>query len=266
MVPRKEETMNNTYSIVRLGFAISLLGLLQACATSQGKPDMDGSQQASVLTLNKPADIKHTVGAQERLIDISLKYTGSKAHWQAIADHNGITDPRLLRIGSTLTIPASLLQHNTSALKPSTAQQSTFQLPTSADTSIAPTSSPLAIKRALSRPASKRPPERQAEDAVFIQKVSTNRSFDLNPIDETTVASRTHSALPDAKVKVVGTYYPKGIYRQPANYSDLILRALPGTLFQLEDLTNGWYKIVTSQGVGYLRKDDGAIIMNDVKQ
>ena len=227
---------------------------------------MDGSPQANVLTLNKPADIQHTVGAQERLIDISLKYTGSTAHWQAIAEHNGIADPRLLRIGTTLTIPASLLQHKMSTLKPSTAQQSTFKLATLADRTLAPASSSLAIKRALSRPASTRTLEREAQNAVLIQKVSTNRSFDLNPIDETAAASRTDSVLPDAKVKVVGTYYPKGIYRQPANYSDLILRASPGTLFQLEDLTNDWYKIVTSQGVGYLRKDDGAIIMNDVKQ
>jgi hypothetical protein len=101
---------------------------------------------------------------------------------------------------------------------------------------------------------------RQKTNDVVLEPVKTNRAFQLSPIKESELVRRAQKKAAAVKVQVVGTYYPKGIYRQPANYSTLVMRAAPGTLFDVEYLANDWYKIVTKNGIGYLREDDGKVV------
>ena len=90
-------------------------------------------------------------------------------------------------------------------------------------------------------------------------------SFELTPMTESSFSSQASTSSPLAKVQIVGSYYPKGIYQQPASYSELVMRAAPGAVFELEYLANNWYKIVTENGIGYLRQDDGKIVTLNVQ-
>lgn len=66
----------------------------------EGKSGTDKSE-------NLPAGAKiHVVHNVEFLGDISKKYYGTALEWKRIADANGITDPRSLKIGQKLIIPA----------------------------------------------------------------------------------------------------------------------------------------------------------------
>jgi LysM repeat protein len=48
----------------------------------------------------------YTVMAGDTLAAISAAFYGTINHWRFIADHNGIDDPRTLRVGQVLQIPA----------------------------------------------------------------------------------------------------------------------------------------------------------------
>lgn len=54
----------------------------------------------------KPAPRAHTVSAGDTLWAIAVRFLGNGAAWKRIADANGVRDPRKLRIGTRLTIPA----------------------------------------------------------------------------------------------------------------------------------------------------------------
>jgi len=47
----------------------------------------------------------HTVGPGETLSVITLSYLGTGAAWKAVADHNGIAHPYVLRPGQEITLP-----------------------------------------------------------------------------------------------------------------------------------------------------------------
>lgn len=246
--------MKNNNSILTLGFLLTAITAIQGCATTQASPETEVPAEVPALQLTKSQEVVHTVGPHERLGDIALRYTGNATHWQEIAKYNRISDPHKIRIGSIIKIPPTLLPQNNPALAKTATQ---------AGTRVASTS--LAIQRQTTAPSAKHTevPKIRTQGSVVIQTVSTNRSFDLTPIDKNVSQSRTTKNRDNAKVKIVGTYYPKGIYQQPANYSNLIMRAAPGTLFDLEYLANDWYKVVTSEGVGYLREADGAVVIGD---
>lgn len=247
--------MNKSNSILTLGCLLSALTLIQGCATTPVANNSAANSEAPTLTLTQAREVVHIVGPHERLGDIALKYTGNATNWQAIAKYNRISDPHKIRIGSAVKIPPSLLPQNNPALKSHSKQPATSSV----------TSPALAIKTQSAATATAAAPvvKSRTQGAVVIQTVSTNRSFDLTPIEKSNSSSA--KTRPNARVKVIGTYYPKGIYQQPANYSNLLMRAAPGTLFELEYLANDWYKVVTSEGVGYLREADGAVIMSDKK-
>ena len=109
----------------------------------------------------------------------------------------------------------------------------------------------LAIKRSSS----------QGSSNVELDSVNVNRTFHLRAITESEFDAPTPRTMPAAsKVQIVGSYYPKGIYREPANYSSLMMRAAPGEVFEVEYLANNWYKIMTNDGIGFLRADDGKVV------
>lgn len=239
-------------SIFALGCLIPLVTGIQSCATVPAISEADTAVEVPALELTQTREITHTVGPHERLGDIALKYTGSTTNWLAIAKYNRLSDPHKIRIGTRVTIPPSLLPQNNPAL----AKQ---------PSSTSVTSPSLAIKTQQNnqRPTNATVPKTRTQGPVVIQTVSTNRSFKLTPLDE--AKSKTRPSQSSAKVKVVGSYYPKGIYQQPANYSTLIMRAAPGTMFELEYLANDWYKVVTSEGTGYLREADGKVVLSNKK-
>lgn len=59
----------------------------------------------------KPVDAKevvHIVKSGETLGGIAIKYTGSALNYKAIADYNGISNPKALKVGQKIKIPKDL--------------------------------------------------------------------------------------------------------------------------------------------------------------
>lgn len=188
--------------------------------------------------------IRYTVQRGDRLGTIAQEFTGQSSNWRKIAEHNNISNPRRLYEGAILEIPTELIP---GYQRPSTVP--VIQAEPVASTPVAPTSS-LAVRR-----------NDVAEVAtVIVTPINTNRDFELNPIDENAPKPVQNYTGSGAQIKVVGTYYPKGIYTEPAAYSKLIMRVAPGTLFSLDSQVNDWYKITTSSGTGYIRTTDAAIV------
>ena len=57
-------------------------------------------------------------------------------------------------------------------------------------------------------------------------------------------------------VQVSGDYTPKGVYSRPNYTSRILTRVAPGTRLRLADDFDGWLKVETGQGIGYLRSGD----------
>jgi len=237
-------------------FALAFIGLLtlflHGCATT--------GTDSSVDTLDEELiqDAQYTVKRGDLLGDIAIATTGKISNWRTIATYNGITDPRKLKVGTILLIPARLLTENDIADTSSSKSRSIAAASDSSTQGSIPTTNALAVVQSSV----------DAEDnlaEVVIEPVAINRSFDLNPIKKsdlnTQASSESGPEVP--RIRVIGTYYPKGIYKQPASYSTLMMRVAPGSLFELEREVNDWYKVITSQGVGYLRAVDGVIVESE---
>ncbi|MDB4224062.1 LysM peptidoglycan-binding domain-containing protein [Granulosicoccus sp.] len=238
--------MKATNTILKLATLASVLVLLQGCASAPMETEV-----IAPSTHSDVVETLHRVRPHERLGDIALRYTGDATNWERIARYNGISNARHLRIGAMIAIPNSLLLPQGSQAQTTAAKKKDLQLvAASRPNATTTTTNTLAVKRGSVE---------KSPDAV-LEPVVTNRAFKLSPIKDSTPTSQTQNKRPALKVQIVGTYYPKGIYRQPANYSTLVMRAAPGTLFDVEYLANDWYKIITENGIGYLRADDGKVV------
>lgn len=245
--------MKASNSLLKLATLVMILALLQSCATAP--IDTVSPAPATQLKMDS-ADILHRVRPHERLGDIALTYTGNATNWEEIARQNGISNPRHLRVGAIIIVPGSLVLEQDTQNVTNTATKKDLQLVADSRPNATMTSTnTLAVKRSTAQSATE----------VVVESVKNNRTFELNPIREPGLTDQTLSKMPILKVRVVGTYYPKGIYQQPASYSTLLMRAAPGTLFELEHLANDWYKIITGNGIGYLRKDDGKIVSQNAQ-
>lgn len=238
------------------------------------------------------ADISYQVENGDRLGDIALRLTGKVSNWQAIAARNDISNPRTLAIGKVLIIPGDLIEVEnplTVSVTADTEQapgtpnrfsaKSSDNAVYSAEASTA-SESDLAGNSTAAHTASAPPvttgagvsvvrgqsvqDTASAEDPVDItvSAVTINRTFDLEPIDEPLITDQADQQYDSEqpRIKVTGTYYPKGVYSQPANYSPLMGRAAPGTIFKLDSEVNDWYKIITDQGIGYIRQSDSSLV------
>lgn len=196
-----------------------------------------------------PSEIRHIIAPGDRLSDIALKYTGKVGQWKAIAAYNNITDPRTLRIGDSVTIPSSMIPGHDKA------DNEAIDLPsnTGAGTNVA--TGALALQTT-------RDAEPDATD-VKVAPVTSNRTFQLERMDESDIGNTQTEGVTPPRIKVIGTYYPKGVYQQPASYSRLMMRVAPGTVFELDREVNDWYKVITSEGIGYLRTIDGKLIVEN---
>ncbi len=253
------KTMKKSTKTVNVRVLGLLLISLQGCAVI---PDKTGAPNIEPGTVYDTI-IEHTIESGDRLVDLSNQYTGDNNQWSAIAAYNDITDPRQLKIGDIVAIPYSLipealrteeLRLSTRAFGENATRKDVAGNPSApAALPVSPTST-LALKRQAAPAAS---------SDVIVQSVTTNKSFELKPVDEAELRLTGSTSSEAAKVRVMGTYYPKGIYQQPASYSTLLMRVAPGTVFELEREVNDWYKVVTADGIGYLRAVDGSIEFPD---
>lgn len=234
---------NNASLSIVLSMAVALTA---GCATLGTGSDDDELSRLS------GDNIMHTVAPGDRLSDIALKYTGQVSQWEAIAAYNNITDPRTLRIGDTLTIPASMIPVRNKPAASSATASTNREAPSGVASA---TTGTLALQRTREAQATQ-----GAAGDVLIAPVNTNRAFDLNPIETSSLSASHDNNSSPPQIRVIGSYYPKGVYKQPASYSKLMMRVAPGTVFELEQEVNDWYKIVTEQGVGYIRMVDGTLI------
>jgi len=234
-----------------LFLTVPLIIFLAACA-APARDSESANNKSTSSTLNPVTEysvtqnynldvIDYTVKRGDQLSTIAEDITGRSSNWRAIAEFNSIGNPNYLQAGTVLAIPTELIvgyERSTNVL----VSQSDQTTPTTEAQS-----SSLALRR---------------NDAVevIVTPINTNRDFELNPIDPNAPKPTQSYRGEGTKVKVIGSYYPKGIYIEPAAYSKLIQRAAPGTLFVLDSQVNDWYKIETNSGSGYIRTSDAVIV------
>ncbi|MFK7893821.1 MAG: LysM peptidoglycan-binding domain-containing protein [Granulosicoccus sp.] len=227
--------------------------VIQGCAT------LDPSGKGTANSVDR--SVMYTVKSGESLSVIAQNITGSASHWEAIAEHNAITDPRALKAGDTLEIPGDLMAqvYDISAATTLGDIQGTHSVAQASKPSLNTLTPALSTTMGVQRANDG---NNWPAQTVQLHAVSVNRSFNLVPYDANSndrpVSARYVSEPP--AVRVIGTYFPKGIYEEPANYSRLMMRVTPGTVFELDSKVNDWYKIVTEQGTGYVRAADAEIV------
>ena len=214
--------------------------------------------------------VSYTVQPGDRLGDIALEFTGDMSLWEEIAARNGIDDPRSLRVGTVLRIPGELI--------PGYADELAARAGGAAAGTV-PADEPERVELPDTRPPAASGLAVRGAPPVELSPVDVNRRFELSPLDAedagTANESETAGDASDARagdgrtdarastprrVKVLGTYFPKGVYAQPASYSRLMMRVAPGTLFELDGEVGDWYGVVTPEGLGYLRDSDGRVV------
>lgn len=242
--------------VYRSGILLASVVVLTACSMTGGN-NKTTSYELSEDYAN--SIVRYTVQRGDRLSDIALEFTGEQSKWQAIAEHNGITNPRRLQQGAVLLIPTELIPgYSSSKTGKSSAKPSSdiaLQLPKKSAPGNEVVSNSLAVKRASDIDS-----QNTSVGEVVVSPVETNRDFNLNPIAGISDSGSENSEKEQRLVKVVGTYYPKGVYSQPAVYSDLLMRVAPGTTFRLDRRIDDWYRIVTGDGTGYIRANDAEVI------
>lgn len=233
----------NNYKLL---FPVALTLALTACANTPAEP-VDNSTYVESAPYEVAEDyttgvISYTVQNGDGLGRIAEEFTGSIDNWREIANYNNITNPRRLRVGTVLDIPTHLIpgyQRSTPTIQsapinnPPVAQNTTLAVRLQEGPDVAP---------------------------VVVSPVNTNRDFSLNAVDPNAPQAPRSYAGSGAQIKVIGTYYPKGIYTEPAAYSKLIMRVAPGTVFSLDSLVNDWYRINTDSGTGYIRASDAVVV------
>jgi len=96
---------------------------------------------------------------------------------------------------------------------------------------------------------------------VTLAPVTTDRKFDARPYNPAYV--EIGKSIPDAApdnlsqwILVSGNYTPKGIYSRPDTTSRILTRVAPGSRLRLEATVEGWLKVETTSGMGYLKAHD----------
>jgi len=234
-----------SYKIIRnIGSALTCAVLFSACATTTAPAAPTASVQPLAPEQNteyvQAADFYYTVERGDLLTGIAQRFTGDADNWNAIADANGVTDPRKLRVDQQLVIPGYLMPLVKNNVRTTT-------LPTSV---------------AVQRPAVQNP--RNAIDdigpdavKVQIKKANPNKRFVLRPLGADVSSDSAAELVENDYIKIIGSYFPKVVYRAPQLDAKLLMRVAPGSTFKLEKLAEGWYQISTKQGPGYLRLQDG---------
>ncbi len=228
------------------GITLAIALLATGCASTSGPLQAPAPQgEAAPLV---PSTVYYTVRRGDQLAKIAETMTGSRGNWRAIAEHNGISSPKYLAVGALLEIPGDLLVTHDVAI----AAEPAIDIDSVATAQSASRGEPTSRVRQL--PVA-------APAKVVLTPVVTNRHFDLSPMDAGVSGGKSRKRL----VKVVGSYYPKGVYTAPDAASRVLMRLAPGTVLELEREYNGWFKVITGEGAGYLRAGDADAVSNNAR-
>ncbi|MFK8084259.1 MAG: LysM peptidoglycan-binding domain-containing protein [Granulosicoccus sp.] len=244
--------MIRTTSTRSLPLIVVLTLSLTSCATTQ-QPAL---QQAPSPTVQ---EIEYQVKPGDQLGSIAERFTGQFGDWAVIAAYNDIADPRTLAVGQTLRIPPELVQ---SSSEPSDGTDSDSAVENTTPLG-GPSVSPVSVTTGNGvSVVGSRNEAAESNDSITVAPVEVNRTFDLQRIDDPLPVSDSERGVDPATpyIKVRGSYYPKGVYREPADYARLMQRAAPGTVFPLESKVDVWYKIITNEGIGYIRQSDSILV------
>ena len=256
---------------------------LGACSTLGGD---EPRGTASAEAAEELRVVRYRVEPGDRLAAIALEFTGDSALWRTIADLNGIDDPRRLAAGRILEIPVALIpaadrEARLAASVPTDPAEGPDARDGAAgggrpdaDAGNAATrlaemrrravpGAPAATGDGRSRATVPVPTGTAADGSVriatvpvVVSPVRSREAFELSPLDGTESVAASGSRF----VKVVGSYTPKGVYEEPAGQSRVLMRITPGTVLPLERTVDGWYRVLTSAGPGYLRDGDAQIV------
>ena len=147
--------------------------------------------------------VSYTVQRGDRLGDIALEFTGDVSRWREIAESNGIDDPRSLRVGAVLRIPASLIPGYADRIAARTAgargtADDAAPEAGGSGRAEAPADAPAAVARDW--PPGRAPARTSVEPPVELSPVDVNRRFDLAPLDgEVVPVRRADDAGRDAR-------------------------------------------------------------------
>ncbi len=207
--------------------------------------------------------VYYTVEQDDRIIDIAYALTGSTDNWVVIAEYNDVRDARKIRTGDVLEIPISLIRASGSNQQSDSGILAINTLGSEKEVnSVSGTLSKsiTSIKERLTRTrnASDKLSSFETDVDVVLTPVNINRQFQLSKTD-IDFAPDTSAVTPTAKIQVVGTYFPKGIYEQPTESAKLISRVAPGVIFDLDASLDGWFRVAFKAGHAYLRAIDGKI-------
>ncbi len=221
---------SSTYSYT----VVIIFALFVSACSSLTRPESDKgsetSRQQAPLKTSLPKDRLYEVGEGDTLSEIALKNTGDALNWRKIAELNNISNPNTIRKGQIIIIPHALMPTVTS--------------PPAADLKSEPDSSD---EKPLDTQANKGEPQAQ----------------DIEPSRAEDQAQAALAPLPDLKkpaqqekvggwLIIRGTYYPREINIGPDSSSDILTQAWPGTRMQFVDRADGWYKVITDKGHGFL--------------
>ena len=254
--------------VAALAAALATGLTLGACSTLGGDERRDGTAaDAQELRV-----VRYAVARGDRLAVIAREFTGDLALWRTIADLNGIDDPRRLAVGQILEIPLALIPETDreARLAASGPVGATGAGNADADavagTNEGNAATRLAELRARAAPVapaedapSARPAAgavRVAAEPVIVTPVRSREAFELSPLDGPEAAA----GAGDRFVKVIGSYTPKGVYERPEGQSRVLMRITPGTVLPLERSVDGWYRVTTSAGPGFIRAEDARIV------
>jgi len=250
---------------------------LSACSGNNTRPTTEKNN----IQASRQISLSYEVQRGDSLGLIAKRITGNSDNWAEIASVNGVNDPKSLQVGMLLLIPEYLIPEmaSTQSVEPLPIEPTDSEFDEQRE--IEATTENVALLEAEAQPASTFvDTRRDKKDWVFqasslpgvltapvtVHQADANRTFEVErasvvdaPVSEK-VSEAPSPQKPTQNVRVIGTYYPKGIYTQPSYTSKLLMRVAPGTQMELEKSLGEWLQIRTEKGSGYIRTIDAEIL------
>jgi LysM repeat protein len=220
--------------------SFSILCACSALPNYTNAPTDRAEDKSASFSTNRSIDaekkkIIYTIQPGDTLSEIAQRISGNKKNWRRIAKFNRITNPSKLRVGQAIAIPRYLILPTHEHSKDSTLE----------------TTLPTQSKPRPSQSAEPKP-DRNRVSSTKIGTESNDR--ENKPVRSQEIRNRSGWIL------VNGNYFPRELTREPDTISEIVTQVWPGTKLQFVDRVNGWYKVVTDQGTGYLNPDYATII------
>ena len=211
--------------------------LLSACSTLS-KPNevrSDTENHTSSISAHKPKyktkqELAYVIKRGDTLSKIAQRITGNRKNWVQIAKKNNIYDPAKLRIGQEIVIPRELIlsanRRNIDSLQ-------------------------VTDQTLLTNPQSQA--SRKEERPQTTSLPYSTQAKPVPKVNETKETQQPDSSL--GWIIIRGSYYPREVNREPDAISDVLLQVWPGTRLRYVERVNGWFKVITKQGTGYINPD-----------